>query len=113
MSILFINDLCINAKIGISEKERRQKQPLLVSIEIDHGIDCEHFKDSIDSTIDYGSIRNEIKNIARTSEFNLIESFALKIARFIKENYSLKSVSVTVKKFPYGDTAFVGCKITL
>lgn len=113
MSILFINDLCVNARIGVSEKERKQKQPLLVTIEVEHETDYGHFKDSLDSTIDYGSIRNEIKNIARTSEFKLIESFALKIARFIKENYRVRSVSVTVKKFPYGDTAFVGTMIKL
>jgi dihydroneopterin aldolase len=113
MSIIFINDLCVNAHIGVSEKERKQKQPILVTIEVEHETDYEHFKDSLDSTIDYGSIRNEIKNIARASEFKLIESFALKIARLIKENYGVRSVSVTVKKFPYGDTAFVGTMVKL
>lgn len=113
MSTLFIKDLCVKAHIGVHEKERRQKQPLLVSVEVEHEIDYGNFKDSIDSTIDYSSLRREIKNIARTSEFNLIESFALKIARLLKENYRVRGVSVTIKKFPYGDAAFAGCKVSL
>ncbi|MGQ9615950.1 MAG: dihydroneopterin aldolase [Spirochaetota bacterium] len=113
MSTLFINDLCVKAHIGVYEKERRNKQPLLISVEVEHEIDYENFKDSIDETIDYSSLRKEIKNIARTSKFNLIESFALKIARLLKENYRVRSVSVTIKKFPYGDAAFVGCRVSL
>lgn len=113
MHTIFITDLCVKTRIGVSEKERSQKQPLLVSVEIEPAIESASIGDSLDNTIDYGSVRRDIKNIAKSSECNLIEWFALTIARFIKEKYSVRSVTVTVKKFPYGDAAFVGTTVRL
>lgn len=113
MHTIFITDLCVKTRIGVSEKERSHKQPLLVSVEIEPEINCETFTDALAATIDYGSLRRDIKNISRSSECNLIEWFALTIARFIKEKYSVRSVTVTVKKFPYGDAAFVGTTVRL
>ena len=113
MEKIVIEELSINISIGTTEKERSKKQNILVSIEIEPETKYDTINDDIDQTINYSSVRNDIKRLIRTDHFQLIETVAKRIAQFLKSSYNIRSVTVCVKKFPYRDTKYVAYMLTL
>jgi len=103
----------MKAYLGITEKEKNRKQKISVSvimvpIKVHHGDE-----DTIESTINYSSVRDDVIRIASDRKYSLIETVAETIADRIISDYPLRQVTVIVKKFPYRDTDFVSCEITL
>ncbi len=112
MNKITINNLSVKTHIGVTERERRKSQSLLLSIDMVPAIVYTEESDSLDDTIDYSSVRKGIKSIVQESSYHLIETVALVCARYIKKSFPVKSVTVTVKKYPYRDTEYVACSIT-
>ena len=113
MEKIFIQDLSVTVRTGVTEEERSKKQNILISVEIEPEAEYETLKDSLENTIDYSSIRKDIKKILERKSFKLIETASAKVARCIKDNYRVKHITVTVKKFPYIDAGCVGYQLTL
>ena len=109
MEKIVIKDFSVNAHIGVTEREQKKKQKLLVSIEIEPAISYNKIKDDINNTINYSTVRKDIKSLLKNGPVNLIETLAENIASLIKNNYNTKAVTVIVKKFPYRDTQYVAC----
>jgi FolB domain-containing protein len=113
MEKIIIEELSVNISIGTTEKERSKKQKILVSIEIEPEAKYDTINDDIDQTINYSSVRKDIKTLMRADHFHLIETVAKRIAQFLKSNYNIKNVTVYVKKFPYRDTKYVSYMLTM
>ena len=113
MEKIIIEELSVNVSIGTTEKERSKKQKILVSIEILPEAKYDTINDDIDQTINYSSVRKDIKMLMRTEHFQLIETVAKRIAQLLKSNYNIRSVTVCVKKFPYRDTKYVSYMLTM
>jgi len=111
--IIFLTDLQVYVHIGVTPHERRKKQRLKVSVEMEPAAGWKTMSDSIENTVDYSAVRRDIRTLLRSESFNLIETAAARIALLVKQGYGVKSVSVTVKKFPYRDAACVGCRLVL
>ena len=112
MGTIIIRDLVLHLHIGVTERERRRSQRILISMEIEP----ETFSaigDSLENTVDYSSVRRGIKSMLQDERFNLIETVADRAARYVLDNFKANQVTVTIKKFPYRDTAHVGCRLTL
>jgi len=113
MEKIKIKDLLLRVKIGITKKENKRRQKILVTVEIEPNIDHREINDNIRNTIDYSKIRIGTKRLVENRSFNLIETVAYYIAKYIKDNYNCKSITVEVKKFPYRDAKFVSYKLTV
>ncbi len=113
MEKIILEEIKAYSHVGISEKERAKKQKILVSVYIEPEKRSVSIKDSIDNTINYSNIKTDVKNILKTGTFNLIETVAERVAHHIKRNYSVKNVTIYVKKFPYRDTKYVGYRLTV
>jgi len=113
MSKITIHNLSITTHIGATEKERRKSQTILISIDMVPAAGYTEESDSLEDTIDYSLVRKGIKSLFRKSSYHLIETAALACAHYIKKAYPVKSVTVTVNKFPYRDTEYVGYSITV
>ena len=113
MEKIVIEELSLNISIGTTEKEQSKKQRILLSIEIEPEANYDSINDDIDKTINYSSVRKDIKMLMRTGHFQLIETVAQRIAKFLKSNYGIRSVTVCVKKFPYRDTKYVAYFLTM
>ena len=112
METIVISDLALRVHIGVTEKEQRRSQKILVSVEMEPAA-CGEINDSIHSTIDYSAVRRGIKSLFGGEQINLIETVAARIARYILDEFRVKGVTVGVKKYPYRDTAHVGCRLSL
>ncbi len=113
MEKIVIEELAINISIGTTEKERSKKQRILLSIEIEPEAKYGTINDDLDQTIDYSSVRKDIKRLTKTDHFQLIETVAKRIALYLKGNYYIRSVTVCIKKFPYRDTKYVAYMLTI
>jgi len=109
---IIISELALKVHIGVTEKERRKCQKILVSVEMVPAT-CREVNDSLHSTIDYSEVRRGIKSLFEGERINLIETVAARIARYVLDEFRAKGVTVSVKKHPYRDTAHVGCRLSL
>jgi dihydroneopterin aldolase len=113
MERIILEDLKVKTTIGVSEKERSRRQHLWVSVEIEPVTRHAGRGDSIENTIDYSSIRRDIKEILEGGAFHLIETAAEQIALHLKSSYPVKSLIVFVKKRPYRDTRYCGYRLCM
>ena len=111
MAAILIHDLTLYLHIGVTDKEQRRSQKVLISMEIQSRA-REKIDDALENTIDYSAVRHGLKSLLGEERFNLIETVAEAAARYVLDNYRAKGVAVTVKKFPYKDTAYVGCRLS-
>jgi FolB domain-containing protein len=109
MNAILIQDLALKLRLGVTEKERRRSQKVLLCLEIQLNTP-EHIDDALDNTVDYSAVRRGLQSLLRGKPFNLVETVAAVTAEYVLNHYNAKKVIVTVKKFPYRDTAFVGCR---
>jgi dihydroneopterin aldolase len=112
MTEILIQDLAVHLHIGVTEKEQRRSQKVLISLEI-HPETMEKLDDALENTVDYSAVRHSILSLLSEKRFNLIETVAAESAEHVLHNFSVQEVAVTVKKFPYKDTAFVACRMSL
>jgi len=108
-----IKDIEANIHIGVTENERINKQKILLTIEIIPLMDVPPKRDNIEETINYSEIRIDVLKILNSKVFNLLETLCLQIAKKIKDDYNVKEVSVTIKKFPYKDVDYVSYSLTI
>jgi len=111
--IIFIKDLRTRVHIGVTPRERKRKQRIDICVEMEPVTGWENRADSIENTVNYSSVRRSIRKLLGSERFNLIETAASRIALLIGDAFPVKTISVTIKKYPYRDTACVGCRFDL
>ncbi len=93
-----IKDLHLRSIVGINEWERREKQDILINVNLYTNLKKAGKTDNIKETIDYKTVKNEIINIIEGSSFFLIETMAHKIAELCIRKNGVKKVEVEVDK---------------
>ena len=96
MDTLHISALRTMTHIGIHEWEQRILQQLLLDIYIT--IDTSLCNDQIESTIDYDKICQRVTTFVESNKFNLIETVAEKVVNLIKDEFSVKELTISVSK---------------
>jgi dihydroneopterin aldolase len=112
MNAILIQDIRLRLHIGVTDKERRKRQVVLVSLEMQPEEEM-HGEDMLEKTIDYSAVRRGLHSLLQDTRFKLIETVAGRSAQYVLDNFRAQRVTVTVKKFPYRDTASVGCRVCL
>ncbi len=98
MDIVYIKDLQIKTVIGIYDWEREIKQT--VSIDLKMGSDirraAEH--DSIEHALDYKAVAKRIISFVETSQFQLVETMAERIATIVRDEFAVPRLRLRVSK---------------
>ncbi len=89
MDIIYLNDLRIDAIIGIYDWERRTKQRLILDIEMGTDISKAAASENVDDTIDYKAVAKRIITFVNDSEFELVETLAEKIAEILLSEFNV------------------------
>jgi len=89
MDIIYLNDLRVDAVIGIYEWERRTRQRVILDIEIGVDISKAASTDDIENTLNYKAVAKRIINYASESSFQLVETLAENIARIILSEFNV------------------------
>lgn len=98
MDIVFIEDLKIDATIGIYDWERRIKQTLAFDLEMATDISRAAKTDAIEDTLNYKDISKRVIDFVEASEFQLVETLAEKIAALILDEFDVSWLCLTLHK---------------
>ena len=98
MDRIFIRELALRCIIGIYPEERREKQDVIITVEMHCDLRRAGQSDDLNDTVNYKSIKKSILRMVEESQFNLIESLAEHIAAIALKDEKVLQVVVTVDK---------------
>jgi len=98
MDKIMIKDLLIRGIIGISERERAQRQDILINIVLYGDISAAGKSDDINDTINYRTVAKKTITYVERSARYTVEALASDIARFCLEEPGVSGVQVRVEK---------------
>ncbi len=96
--VLLIKDLLVRCVIGVHDWERKDRQDVVINIEI--GADCSSAgrSDDLGDAVDYRAITKRILEAAEESEYFLVEALAERVASICMEDERVDRVRVRVEK---------------
>jgi dihydroneopterin aldolase len=96
---IFIKKLKVNAIIGIYAWEREKPQPLIFDVEMSVDIKQSTQSDSIDDTVCYKTVADEIMALTAQSKHELIEALSEEICQVILKNHqAISSIKLSINK---------------
>ena len=96
--LIFLNDMLLNAEIGIYKKEKNISQPLRVSI-IAKVKNPKKINDkNINSVVCYNQISKKIKKIVKSGHTMLLEKMAEKIFEECFKNKRIETMKIRLEK---------------
>jgi dihydroneopterin aldolase/D-erythro-7,8-dihydroneopterin triphosphate epimerase len=98
MDRIFIRDLALRCIIGIFPEERREKQDIVINIEMHTDLRRAGRSDNLADTVDYKAIKKAVLKLVEESDFLLIEALAENVARIALNNEKVQQVVVTIDK---------------
>jgi dihydroneopterin aldolase len=98
MDIVFIEDLRIDAVIGIYDWERRVRQTLSFDIEMAFDNTVPAASDDIALTLNYKDVSKRLIDYVGASSFGLVETLAEKCAAIIREEFDVSWVRLKLSK---------------
>lgn len=96
MDMLEIKRLQVNTRIGVHAWEQKIQQALFIDISIP--IDCNAVEDDLDKTIDYEILCRKITKFFELNSFYLIEKAAIELSNFIKNEFNLTQLTISLSK---------------
>ena len=100
MDEIRISDLVVFANHGVFQEEAVLGQKFLVSAVIETDIRKPGRSDSLDNTINYGEVSQEITRFLTENRFQLIEACAEQLAEYLLLKYEtlMKRITLEIKK---------------
>lgn len=98
MDRILIKDLLARCIIGANERERHERQNVLLNLVIWTDLSKGGKSDRIADTLDYRLLRNAVTDLVENSQFFLIEALAERIAEVVLAEPRVEKVQVTVEK---------------
>ena len=95
---ILINNLIIQASIGVYEHEKINKQKIIVNVELLLSNDSEPKQDNLKSTQDYSEFRKCLIDIIQSQHFQLLEILVEKIHSTLMVNSHVIGAKVNISK---------------
>ncbi len=98
MDKLLINGLEVQAIVGVRDWERQVRQTLQFDLEL--GVDAQAAarRDAIEDALDYGALARSLTEFVSASRFQLIETLAVEVAAWLKDEHQLPWLKLRVYK---------------
>ena len=95
---IFINNLILIASIGVYEKEKKNKQKIIVNLEILLTNNTKTLSDNLEENKDYSQFRKCVTDVVDSKHFDLLEILTKKIHTAISKNKFVVGVKVNISK---------------
>ena len=110
---IFFRDIELLCKIGVYEHERRNPQRVIINLKLILSNELSPKNDKIDETLNYDIVYRKIKDITSSQHFNLVETLANQIFKYLKSLNKISDLTVSVAKPDiYKDCNGVGYEIS-
>nr|WP_290442031.1 dihydroneopterin aldolase [Cobetia sp. Dlab-2-U] len=93
-----IEALVVETVIGVYDWERTIRQRLVMDLEMATDIRAAAADDDLTHTLDYAAISARIQTFAEDSRFELVETFAERLAALLREEFGIPWLTMTVRK---------------
>ena len=98
MDRIYLQDLRVEAVIGIWEWERRIRQTISLDLEMATDVRRATASDDIEDALNYRSIAKQLAETVEQSEFQLVETLAETLARIVVVDFGVSWLKLTVSK---------------
>lgn len=98
MDKIFLNELTVEAIVGIWDWERQIPQTVVIDLEMAADIRRAAEADSIDATLNYKLVAKSVQRLVEESRFRLVETMAEAIADLVIGEFGVPWVKVRVNK---------------
>jgi dihydroneopterin aldolase len=98
MDIVFIEDLAVETVIGIYDWERKIRQKVVFDLEMATDIRQAAASDTIDHTLDYKAVAKRVIQFVESSEFQLVETLAERVAEIIIKEFNVPWLKLKLSK---------------
>jgi len=98
MDKVFINNLEVEAIIGIFDWEREVRQLISIDLEMDFDNKKSAKSDDIKDALDYKKVGKRVTTFVERSKYKLVERLAEQIAKLVLKEFPVSSLIVTVTK---------------
>ena len=98
MDKIFLSDLRIETVIGIYDWERKIRQPVSIDLEMAADIRKAAASDHIVDTLDYKAVAKRLIDFVGSSEFQLVETLAERVAGIVVSEFGVPWVKVRLSK---------------
>ncbi|MCO7233259.1 MULTISPECIES: dihydroneopterin aldolase [Cobetia] len=98
MDRVLIEALVVETVIGVYDWERTIRQRLVMDLEMATDIRAAAADDDLTHTLDYAAISARIQTFAEDSRFELVETFAERLAALLREEFGIPWLTMTVRK---------------
>ena len=95
---IFINNLELNALIGIHDYEKKKKQKILISVLLEAFDNNSKISDKIENVVSYEFIVSDIKKLVMKGHTGLLETLAEKIAEICLRDMRVISAKINIEK---------------
>jgi len=109
---VFIKNLFIPCKVGVTNEERSKKQNVIIDIEVFCDLIHVGAEDDLSKSINYLEVQERVTDLVRNGEFKLLESLAEGVTSLILKNSLVSRVIVLVKKEKYAKEPMMGIEIS-
>ncbi len=107
---IHIQELEVNASVGVPDGERATPQRLLLNITLTPATGFRELGDQIERTVDYAAVCDAVTAFLSGRSFSLIETLAHETASLIKRDFAVQRVEIEVRKFILPQTAYVAVR---
>ena len=95
---ILINDLRFESVIGVLDHERLAPQPLRVDVDIEVDLHDAGASDDLEQTVHYGEVAVALANLARDTQYLLLERLAQHMAEVVLSFPLVRAVELTLTK---------------
>ncbi len=111
MDRIFIDNLHLDCRVGVTDEERRLAQKVVVDVSLALESGRAAASGRLADTVDYREAKRLISQFVSKGEFVLIESLAEGIASLALERFSVDRVVVKVRKEKYSVEPSIGVEV--
>ncbi|MDQ3565035.1 MAG: dihydroneopterin aldolase [Pseudomonadota bacterium] len=98
MDIIYINNLRIEAVIGVYAWERQLKQVVIFDLELGSDIRTAALTDSVADTLNYKEVAKRVMAFVTDSRYQLVESLAEAVAELILKEFDIPWLRLRLNK---------------
>lgn len=98
MDKIFLEELKIDTIIGIWDWERKIRQTVVIDLEMSADIAKAAATDDVKDTLNYKKVAKRLQEFVGTSNFQLVETLAERIAAIVRDEFGVAWVRVKVHK---------------
>jgi FolB domain-containing protein len=109
---IFIENLRLRCRIGISPTERRRLQDVLIDLSIFVDLEPATRSDDVEDSLNYREVRERVSELVSGEEFGLLESLAGAVADLVLKYPPVERVEVRVRKGKYSTEPSIGVEIS-